>query len=82
MRVHLIDFRLSIIPPTQIERLKQLKDDQGHNVTHNFREVQRLNSRPLAYITDDTYFSSASSVHAAVVVFAGAIMHMTLQWFY
>lgn len=35
---------------TQIERFKQVKDSNGTFLTHNFRQVQRLNSRPLVYV--------------------------------
>lgn len=35
---------------SQIERFKQVKDSNGTYLTHNFRQVQRLNSRPLVYV--------------------------------
>lgn len=38
---------------TQIERFKQVKDSGGALLTHNFRQLQRLNSRPLVYARDD-----------------------------
>jgi len=38
---------------TQIERFKQVKDADGAPLTHNFRQLQRLNARPLVYVQDD-----------------------------
>lgn len=35
---------------TQIERFKQVKDATGELLTHNYRQLQRLNSRPLVYV--------------------------------
>lgn len=35
---------------SQIERFKMVKDSNGTFLTHNFRQVQRLNSRPLVYV--------------------------------
>lgn len=37
----------------QIERFKQVKDVDGALLTHNFRQLQRLNSRTLVYVRDD-----------------------------
>lgn len=35
---------------SQIERFKDTKDVKGEQLTHNYRLVQRLNSRPLVYV--------------------------------
>lgn len=34
----------------QIERFKETTDDAGVQLTHNYRQLQRLNSRPLVYV--------------------------------
>lgn len=54
---------------TQIERFKQVKDADGALLTHNFRQLQRLNSRPLVYVRDK-YFNEAysSSVNMRISV--------------
>lgn len=49
---------------TQIERFKQVKDPDGNLLTHNFRQLQRLNSRPLVYVRDDNAFYT----HAAATI--------------
>lgn len=46
---------------TQIERFKQVKDADGALLTHNFRQLQRLNSRPLVYVRDDFFNGLGSS---------------------
>ncbi|XP_055324799.1 carbonic anhydrase 1 [Sitodiplosis mosellana] len=46
---------------TQIERFKQVKDADGALLTHNFRQLQRLNSRTLVYVRDDFLNGQASS---------------------
>lgn len=45
----------------QIERFKQVKDADGALLTHNFRQLQRLNSRPLVYVRDDFRNAQGSS---------------------
>lgn len=35
---------------SQIERFKSTKDADGEQLTHNYRPVKRLNSRPLIYV--------------------------------
>ncbi|XP_031619739.1 carbonic anhydrase-like [Contarinia nasturtii] len=46
---------------TQIERFKQVKDAEGSLLTHNYRQLQRLNSRPLVYVRDDFIDGAGSS---------------------
>lgn len=45
----------------QIERFKEVKDDVGEQLTHNYRQLQRLNSRPLVYVKQ-SYGDSAASM--------------------
>lgn len=52
---------------SQIERFKQVKDSNGTYLTHNFRQVQRLNSRPLVYVkTEFDRINSGVSVSATM----------------
>lgn len=55
---------------TQIERFKQIKDPNGNQLTHNFRQVKPLNSRPLVYVRDDfaNVRHSASGAHKLSVI--------------
>ncbi|KAJ6638389.1 Carbonic anhydrase 2 [Pseudolycoriella hygida] len=46
----------------QIERFKETTDDVGAQLTNNYRQLQRLNSRPLVYVK--SYEESASSMTA------------------
>lgn len=53
----------------QIERFKQVKDANGTFITHNFRQVQRLNSRTLVYVRDDflnAKYSASSAVQLSM----------------
>lgn len=47
----------------QIERFKETKDDTGVQLTNNFRQLQRLNSRPLVYVKQSVE-GGASSITA------------------
>lgn len=53
---HTVPFAMS-----QIERFKQVKDGDGALLTHNFRQLQRLNSRPLVYVRDDLLYGDSAS---------------------
>lgn len=44
----------------QIERFKETTNDVGAQLTHNYRQLQRLNSRPLVYVKQSYGDSSAS----------------------
>lgn len=69
---------------TQIERFKQVKDADGALLTHNFRSLQRLNSRPLVYVRNDLSEgnSSSKSVHLSLaVVAAGSLFHALRFYF-
>lgn len=49
---------------SQIVRFKETKDLDGQAMTHNFRTLQRLNSRPLIYVHGsaiDEHSNAASS---------------------
>lgn len=64
---------------TQIERFKQVKDVNGTRLTHNFRSLQRLNSRPLVYVRDDMLNGMSSSEtlrHSIVALIAAAIFQL------
>lgn len=67
---------------TQIDRFKQVKGDDGSLLTHNYRQVQRLNSRPLIYVRDDlfsgTIFGAAppSVVQLPLLTLAVAATHL------
>lgn len=37
----------------QLEALKMVKSSNGTELSHNYRQVQPLNSRPLVYVTND-----------------------------
>lgn len=72
---------------TQIERFKQVKDPEGNSLTHNFRQLQRLNSRPLVYVRDDMFrslyaYSTASGVQtiSTGLIFSIAAM-LTVKYF-
>lgn len=41
------------IASDQIERFQQIKNSHGTLLTHNFRPLQRLNSRPLIHVQND-----------------------------
>lgn len=62
---------------TQIERFKQVKDADGALLTHNFRQLQRLNSRPLVYVRDDFLdgnFSASTALHSSLAILATAVI--------
>lgn len=44
----------------QIERFKETSSDDGTQLTHNYRQLQRLNSRPLVYVKQSFGDSGAS----------------------
>lgn len=64
---------------TQIERFKQVKDPDGNLLTHNFRQLQRLNSRPLVYVRDDNSFYIHSAASAIQTISAGLIFTIILM---
>lgn len=69
---------------TQIERFKQVKDPDGNLLTHNFRHLQRLNSRPLVYVRDDNAFyihSAAAIQHISAVMLIAVILIQSGQFF-
>jgi len=51
----------------QIERFKETTDDLGVQLTHNYRQLQRLNSRPLVYVKN-SYIDDSSSSMATVSI--------------
>ncbi len=63
------------ISAEQLERFKSVHDSEGHELTHNYRHIQPLNSRSLIYVqgpenTDSGAFSlkiSLSHIFAAFV---------------
>lgn len=55
---------------SQIERFKQVKDSTGELLTHNFRPLQRLNSRPLVYVRDDGDHSAATTIQLPIILLA------------
>lgn len=63
---------------TQIERFKQVKDAYGALLTHNFRQLQRLNARPLVYVQDDLlngiHSASSPSSHISFALLATALL--------
>lgn len=63
---------------TQIERFKQVKDVDGALLTHNFRTLQRLNSRPLVYVRND-FPSGMSSSETLRHSFAALIVATIFQ---
>lgn len=55
----------------QIERFKETTDDVGAHLTHNFRQLQRLNSRPLIHVKqsiDDDSASSTATISISLLV--------------
>lgn len=46
----------------QIERFKETTDDVGGALTHNYRQLQRLNSRPLVYVKQSYGDSGATAL--------------------
>lgn len=38
----------------QLERFKSVHDPEGHELTHNYRHIQPLNSRALIYVQSDS----------------------------
>lgn len=51
----------------QIERFKETTDELGAQLTHNYRQLQRLNSRPLVYVKQ-SYGDSAGSMTTTLSV--------------
>ncbi|KAG5669948.1 hypothetical protein PVAND_000237 [Polypedilum vanderplanki] len=45
----------------QLERFKSVHDDSGHELTHNYRHIQPLNSRALIYVEGEYNPNSANS---------------------
>lgn len=70
---------------TQIERFKQVKDVDGALLTHNFRQLQRLNSRPLVYVRDDfingEHNASANQHFSLAIILITAIFPMFNYYF-
>lgn len=64
---------------TQIERFQQVKDTDGNALTHNFRQLQRLNSRPLVYVRDDNSFYIHSAASGIQTISAGLIFSIILM---
>lgn len=64
---------------TQIERFKQVKDADGALLTHNFRSLQRLNSRPLVYVRDDFHNGLGSSAAGLRFPLASIIAVITVE---
>lgn len=67
---------------TQIERFKLVKDAEGALLTHNFRQLQRLNSRPLVYVRDDFIDglgSSSETLHCSLATVATIIAIQMLR---
>lgn len=50
----------------QIERFKETTDDTGTQLTHNYRQLQRLNSRPLVYVKQSYGDSGATMTTISV----------------
>lgn len=66
----------------QIERFKQVKDDHGKYLTHNFRQLQRLNSRPLVFVTEENnYHSAAPTLHATFLLSTAIIVQIARSIF-
>lgn len=67
----------------QIERFKQVKDVDGALLTHNFRQLQRLNSRPLVYVRDEfiggKYSAAPKSMHLSTIMLASIIIFQLVQ---
>lgn len=59
---------------SQIERFKDVKDDKGEALTHNYRTLQRLNSRPLVYVkgTELNGRASGKLASASLIFVVGA----------
>jgi carbonic anhydrase len=49
------------ISEDQLERFKSVHDDSGHELTHNYRHIQPLNSRALIYVQGEGFDGSAAS---------------------
>lgn len=64
---------------TQIERFQQVKDPDGNLLTHNFRQLQRLNSRPLVYVRDDNAFYIHSAATIQTISLAMIISIILIQ---
>lgn len=45
----------------QVERFKLVKTEEGHELTHNYRSLQPLNDRVLAYVSDEVFGNSAAA---------------------
>lgn len=68
---------------TQIERFKQVKNVDGALLTHNFRQLQRLNSRPLVYVRDDfsdAGFSASTNVHFSLAILIASAVFSILRF--
>lgn len=63
----------------QIERFKQVKDADGALLTHNFRQLQRLNARPLVYVRDDFINGQGSSSETLHFSFASMVAIIAVQ---
>lgn len=67
---------------TQIERFQEVKDDKGEQLTHNYRQLQRLNSRPLVYVKDEhEYNSSASYISVSLMAITVATVVEMIRHF-
>lgn len=79
---HTIPFAIA-----QIERFKQVKDVDGALLTHNFRQLQRLNSRPLVYVRDDFFNglhsaapkTTMASAHASIAIMMAAAIFQLIK---
>lgn len=70
---------------TQIERFKQIKDADGALLTHNFRQLQRLNSRPLVYVRDkymNEIYSASFGMRISVALVAAITTVHILRFIY
>lgn len=63
----------------QIERFKQVKDADGALLTHNFRQLQRLNSRPLVYVRDFPSGQGSSSTTFSLATLVAVIAVQILR---
>lgn len=69
---------------TQIERFKQVKDVDGALLTHNFRQLQRLNSRPLVYVRDELLGgdrSASATIHISLATVTAATIVQMIRFY-
>lgn len=67
----------------QIERFQQVKDADGALLRNNFRQLQRLNSRPLIYVRDGDHsnelYSASFQLRLPTILVGAIIMLQTLR---